>query len=599
MSGESAVIENTEDKNSPTVGTGLLKPSADPQAAEALLDSIINNLPEMIFVKDLRTRQFVMFNSASEDLFGWSWQEIQAKAAAGTLPPDLAQLLFNSDNDAKLGPLSEWSIHTRQRGTRILQLKRLIINGHPDLARCTEQYLLTIAEDITERRLAEERLRQEATHDPLTHLPNRQFFLDRLSWCIEQFRINPAKRFAVLFLDIDRFKLINDSLGHTVGDLLLLDTARKLINCARSVSSAHSLESDPIVSRLGGDEFTILIENLTSPELARDLAKGIREAMRAPFQFPGREVFATVSIGITSSDVGYDQPEDVLRDADIAMYRAKAGGRNRHQIFDSSMHESVVSRLNTERDLRHAISHDEFALHYQPILDMNSGEIHSFEALIRWNHPTRGFVSPDEFVHVAEETGLIIPIGTWVLRQACRQLKIWRQSGHDLAVSVNLSRKQFFDSHLLQTIDAALAESDIPANRLNLEITETMLVECSQAISDTLEQIRDRGINLHLDDFGTGYSSLSCLHRFPINVLKIDRSFVSGIASNPDYLAIVQAIVTLAHKLRSQVVAEGIETAQQRQILHSIGCDLAQGYFFHKPLAADGVELLLRRSRAA
>jgi diguanylate cyclase (GGDEF)-like protein/PAS domain S-box-containing protein len=574
---------------------------AELKRSNAFLDSIIDNLPDLVFVKDLKSHQFVLFNRAVEDLVGLSQRELQHKASAGLLPKDLAELFVTTDNELRLSgvvaPQTDFPVHTRTRGGRILQAKRLIV-GAGEGGGENNQYLLTIAEDVTAKRTSENQLRQEATHDPLTQLPNRQYFLDRLGRCIERAKRDARFKFAVLFLDLDRFKLINDSLGHSVGDLLLIDTASKLLRCVRHAGGEAAMRAAPVVARLGGDEFTVLVENLRDAGQAAALAQSIHDALRDPFHFPGRDVVVTASIGITTSDVGYEQSEDVLRDADIAMYRAKAAGKNRHQVFDQSMHAKVISRLNVEHDLRAAIAAGQFELYYQPILSLDRQHVEGFEALIRWNHPTRGSVSPADFIRVAEETGLIIPIGTWVLHEACRQLRAWTdQFRQPLSMSVNLSPKQFQDPDLLGTIDAAIAEAGIEPSRLNLEITETMIMESSEATARTLAEIRRRGINLHLDDFGTGYSSLSCLHRFPINALKIDREFIRELSDNDDYTHVVAAIVSLAHNLRAKVVAEGIETPQQMHILQHLGCDLAQGYYFYKPMPAAKVEAMLAHPR--
>jgi diguanylate cyclase (GGDEF)-like protein/PAS domain S-box-containing protein len=442
-------------------------------------------------------------------------------------------------------------------------------------------------QDITDRKRAEERLLHEAFHDMLTGLPNRALFMDHLKLSVERGKRREDRLFAVLFLDLDRFKVINDSLGHMVGDQLLVGIARRLEICLRPGDT---------VARLGGDEFTVLLEDLMSVTEAIDVADRLQKALALPFNLNGHEVFATVSIGIALSSTGYDRPEEVLRDADTAMYRAKMLGKARHEVFDKTMHARAMNLLQMESDLRRAIERKEFVLHYQPIVALETGTIRGFEALIRWQHPERGFVSPDEFIPIAEETGLIIPIGQWVLRQACRQIHEWQVQFPQyppLQVSVNLSSKQFINSNLSEQVRQILEETEVEPQSLKLEITESMVMENFETAIEMLNQFRTLGIELSIDDFGTGYSSLSYLHRFPISTLKIDRSFVSRMSHNNENAEIVRTIVMLARSLKMDVVAEGVETQDQLSQLAMLECEYGQGYYFAKPLDIEGVAKLL------
>ena len=448
-------------------------------------------------------------------------------------------------------------------------------------------HLIFQIQDITDRKRAEEQLHHDAFHDALTGLPNRALFMDHAKMAIQRSRRDENRIFAALFLDLDRFKVINDSLGHMVGDQLLVGIARRLETCLRPGDT---------VARLGGDEFTILLEDLLETEDAIEIAERVQEIVTQPFNIGGHEVCTTASIGIAPSTIGYDHADDLLRDADTAMYRAKLLGKKRHVMFDKAMHERAMKLLQLEIDLRRAVERQEFFLQYQPIISLAAGDISGFEALIRWQHPERGLVPPDEFISIAEETGLIIPIGQWVLREACRQMQEWRRqlpSERALTMSVNLSGKQFSQPDLTEQIATILRETGLPPSCLKLEITESMVMENIDTAIGMLTQLRALGVELSIDDFGTGYSSLSYLHRFPINTLKIDRSFVSRMLDNTENEEIVRTIVTLARSLEMNVVAEGVETRGQLEQLRALECDFGQGYLFAKPLpVADAFQLL-------
>ncbi|BAY76872.1 diguanylate cyclase/phosphodiesterase with PAS/PAC and GAF sensor(s) [Nostoc linckia NIES-25] len=448
------------------------------------------------------------------------------------------------------------------------------------------QKLLT---EITERKRAESQLLHLAFHDALTGLPNRASFINRLRHAINYSKRHSDYLFAVLFIDLDRFKVINDSLGHHKGDQLLLAIASRLELCVRSIDTA---------ARLGGDEFTILLEGIQDVSDAIKVAERIEQELKLPFELEGQEIFTTASIGIAlSSTVNYERPEDVLRDADTAMYRAKILGRARYELFNSNMYANALAKLQLETDLRRAIEHSELRVYYQPIVSLTSGCILGFEALLRWEHPERGLLSPADFIPIAEETGLIFSIGKWVLNEACGQMQAWRTSypSNSLSkISVNLSLKQFYQPDLIEQIGEILQSTGLNADSLALDITESVIVENGDRVIAALSQLREIGVQLSIDDFGTGYSSLGRLYNFPISLLKIDRSFISSINTNSRDLEIVEILVTLAHKLGMDVLAEGIETKEQLVLLRKLNCEYGQGHFFSVPLNSSAAEVLIQ-----
>jgi len=440
--------------------------------------------------------------------------------------------------------------------------------------------------DITERKVS----------DPLTGLPNRLLFIDRLGRLIKHSKRRKDHLFAVLFLDLDAFKMVNDSLGHLAGDQLLVGVATRLEKCLRSSDTVARLGETFTVARLGGDEFTILLDDIKEPADANRAAERLMKALAPPFLLTGKEVFTSISIGIALSNTAYDQPEDMLRDADTAMYRAKSLGKARYEVFDADMRASVMARLQLETDMRRALQRNEFRNFYQPIVALESGRIVGFEALMRWQHPTRGMIAPEEFIFVAEETGLIRELGWWSLREACRQMSDWRaysEACFDLTISVNLSAKQLLQHRLVDEMKKLLRETGLPANALKLEITESAVMTDPAAAAEMLQQIKSLGIHLAIDDFGTGYSSLSYLHRFPLDTLKIDRSFISGSREGDDGMEIARTIMPMAKNLRLDVVAEGVETFEQVALLKRLQCKYAQGYYFSRPLAPEDVPPLL------
>lgn len=438
--------------------------------------------------------------------------------------------------------------------------------------------------------------------DPLTGLPNRLLFTDRLVRLIKTSRRREGYLFAVLFLDLDGFKMVNDSMGHLVGDQLLIGVASRLEKCLRATDMVARVGRDFIVARMGGDEFTVLIDDLKDPADARQAAERLMKAVSAPFNLDGKEVFTSVSVGIALSNAAkYELPDEILRDADTAMYRAKSLGKARYEVFDADMRASVMARLQLEMDLHRAIERQEFSNFYQPIISLVSGEIVGFESLLRWNHPTRGHLGPEEFIAVAEETGLIRELGWWNLRESCRQMSVWRgkyPAYADLTISVNLSPKQFLQTNLIADIQGVLGELKLPSSALKLELTESTVMGDPSGAIEMLEKIKALGISLAIDDFGTGYSSLSYLHRFPLDTLKIDRSFISGIgdgANIQDGTEIARTILPMASNLHLEVVAEGVETGEQLALLTRLKCKYGQGFYFSKPLPAAEAAVLLEK----
>lgn len=439
---------------------------------------------------------------------------------------------------------------------------------------------------LSERDIREQRLRHDSMHDALTGLPNRALFMKRLADATQRARRGEDGLFAVLFLDVDGFKLVNDSMGHHVGDEMLVTIARRLEECVRG---------GDIVARLGGDEFAILLERIADVRDAALVAERVQESLLTPISIGGYDHASSASIGVALSSGASEQPEYLLRSADTAMYRAKNGGRGRYEMFDRAMHAEALTRLQIETDLRHAFEREEFFLEFQPIVSVKDGSISGAEALVRWRHFERGIVSPATFVPIAEDTGLVVALGRWVLREACRQFQAWQPADPTapaFTVAVNLSVREFGQPDLVRVIGDILAETGLPARALILEITESAIIGQKHPAIETVQQLRELGVGIHLDDFGTGYSALSYLHRLPLDAVKIDRSFTSAIDVEERPKHLVRAIVSLAHAIGLGVVAEGVTTESQLAMLREMGCDHAQGFVVSRPCSGTDLEAL-------
>ncbi|MCP4201051.1 MAG: EAL domain-containing protein [bacterium] len=536
---------------------------------------------------DLRTES-IYFSDRWKSMLGWDPEDIGEEIDAwlsrvhpGDLPA-LKQRLSDHLSGATPHFESEHRILEKGGTYRWVLARGLAVSD--DSGRVTR--VAGSLTDIHDRKMTEEQLLHDAMHDGLTQLPNSALFQDRLQVAIAQAERRPNYLFAVLFFDLDRFKVINDSLGHSVGDRLLVAIARRLLSFLRPGDT---------VARLGGDEFAILANDIDDPSDATRIAERIQEELSRPFDLGGHEVFTGASIGIAMSSSGYKSPQEVLRDADIAMYRAKSHGGKHHAVFDLSMHQRAVELLQLETDLRRAVAGGEFVTHYQPIVDLNGGRIKGFEALVRWRHPERGLVYPKEFISVAEETGMIVPLGWSVIREACKQMSKWREGApeQDLALSVNLSPRQFAQPDLIDRLLEVLQETGMDPSKLRLEIIESLIMDDAESAIAKLGKLRDLGLQLHLDDFGTGYSSLSYLHKLPTHTVKIDRSFVKRMSGAEGRDEIIETIVSLARGLGMHVAAEGLETPHQFRKLRQLECEYGQGYYFSRPLDGEQAQLLI------
>jgi diguanylate cyclase (GGDEF)-like protein/PAS domain S-box-containing protein len=514
------------------------------------------------------------WNRGAERLFGYTKEEIVGKPISVLVPPDrrdeVSEILEKIKRGEIVEPFETLRVAKDGRLIDVLLTVSPIKDSKRNIVGAS-----AIARDITARKGAEERLRYQAFHDLLTDLPNRQLFMDRLEHALRRTeRQQDHNRVAVLFLDLDNFKVINDSLGHEIGDRLLVAVGERLRHCLRP---------EDTLARLGGDEFTILLEDIENPKDIILVIERIEERFEDPFVLNGREIFVTTSTGVAVGAAQVRAPENLLRDADIAMYRAKAELTS-YRVFDPVMHEEALARMELERDLRQAIVNREFAVHYQPIVDVHDGTPWGVEALVRWRHPARGLLAPDTFVPIVEETGLIGPVGEQVLEEACYQAKGWEEEYPDispLVLFVNVSASQLQRPHLVKTVKEVLEKSGLEASCLGLDVTETVYIKTVESGTAALNELKRLGVRVAIDDFGVGHSSLSCLKRLPADILKIDISFIEELEEDN---AIVATIVNLAHILGMKVVAEGVENERQATLLREMGCDLGQGYHFAGPL---------------
>ena len=555
-------------------------------------EMVLNSAGEGIFGLDLQGKT-TFINPAAARMTGWDIDELSGQR--------LHDFLHHSKPDGTPYPSEECPIYAvfktgatlsrdnevfwRKDGTHfpVEYVSTPIIEGDKILG------AVVTFKDITERKALEKKLQYQAFHDPLTDLPNRALFMDRLGHALARAG-QQASEVAVLFTDLDNFKVINDSLGHKAGDQLLVAVAQRLKACLRPVDT---------VARLGGDEFTLLLEGVTGVSDAARVAERIAQELRAPFALEAHEVFATTSTGIAVSSSAQGQPTDLLRHADLAMYRAKSKGKACYEVFEPNMSTDALERLELETDLRRALGREEFRVYYQPEILLESGDIVGMEALVRWEHPEHGLLLPQEFLPIAEESNLIMPIGQWVLREACKQLRTWQEQYPNIAplvMSVNLSTREFFQPSLIAEI---LRETGVDPRTLQLEVTEgAVAYDNAQNANNTLWNLKTLGVQLAIDDFGMGYSSLSYLKRFPVDLLKIDRSFVRELGKDLKDTKIVAAIIHLARALDLKVIAEGVETAEQVEQLRKMECDMVQGSYFSKPLPSGAVSDLLQQQRS-
>jgi diguanylate cyclase (GGDEF)-like protein/PAS domain S-box-containing protein len=547
------------------------------------LDRIIENVPSAIFVKNAVDRTYVLVNRAGESFWGKSRQEMVGKTAEEVFPAAEAKRIEGRDDDLLRSgqPIfEERDFLTSRDGWRTVFSRRLTIRDENN----APLYVLGVIDDVTERKAAEERIARLAHYDALTDLPNRVLFRKQLEK--ELSLVKRGAQLAVLYIDIDHFKSINDTLGHPIGDEFLKRVAHRLRGCLR--------DSD-MVARLGGDEFAIIQTGIQDPKDAEGLAQRLREAVIEPaYDLHGHRATADLSIGIALAPGDGVEIDDLVKHADLALYGAKAEGRANYRFYEPQMNARMKRRRALEVDLRQAVANKEFEVHYQPLVDLTTGVVAGCEALLRWRSPKHGMVPPLEFIPVAEETGLINPIGEWVLRQACKEAMNWPSHA---TVAVNISPVQFRNSTLALTVLAALTAAGLPAKRLELEVTESVLMQNNETTLATLHQIRDLGVRISMDDFGTGYSSLSYLRRFPFDKIKIDRSFIGDLSKDEQALAVVRAILTLAGSLKMATTAEGVETAEQKKLLGSLGCDQMQGYLFSPARPAEEIMPLFEANK--
>ncbi|MEL6439359.1 MAG: EAL domain-containing protein [Cyanobacteria bacterium J06621_8] len=556
------------------------------QESEEKLESILNSLEEIVWSADVQTNQLLFLNPAAQAVYGRSVTELLDNPhlrLESVHPEDRARVMAALSSSQEVSNDLEYRIIQPSGEIRWVWERSRLIYGENGLANRRDG----IISDITERKKIEAELSYEAKHDSLTNLPNRAAFIERAQEALQQSHRQPEYLFAVLFIDLDRFKIINDSLGHQVGDELLIAVAKILRDCCRATD---------FVARLGGDEFTILLHQIETLDLAQAISTEINQQLATPFYLQGHHVFTSASIGIVLANSKYRDLAEILRDADLAMYRAKSLGKSRHEVFAPEMYAATKELLKTENDLHTAIIQNQLELHYQPIISLKTDTLYGFEALLRWQHPQRGLIYPDKFISVAEETGLIVPIGEWVLEKACQQMDYWQGNyakARNLKISVNIASQQIKDPNFLASLDHILAKTGFSGSGLHLEITETTLMDHQPETIKLFEQIRERGIGLNIDDFGTGYSSLQYLKRFPISMLKIDRSFVQGMLEDRENFEIVKMIITLSKTLKIGIIAEGIENLKQLKVLETLSCELGQGFLFSPGVDRESAELFL------
>src|SRR5215213_482972 len=585
---EATIVRNEEGE--PLYWLGVQTDITERKRAEAALGdaeqrfrTLVEQIPAVTYIDPVDDPETSIYTSPQiEKMLGYTPQEWRIeKLWPKRLHPNDRERILAADKRFEAGGEESFS-----EEYRLLAKDGTVVWVHEEAVLVRDEageplYWQGVFYNLTERKVLEERLNYQAFHDSLTDLPNRRLFMDRLGQALRR-TIRRHKRVAVLFMDLDGFKVVNDSLGHEVGDLLLTVVAQRLKRCLRP---------EDTLARFGGDEFTVLIEALDDPAQAVQVAERITEELRRPFIMEARDLYVIASIGISLGDDRTHDPDDLLREADTAMYRAKDEGGD-FRVFNPAMYERAFTRLEVENDLRRAIEQEQFIIHYQPMVDLQTGELWGMEALVRWDHPERGLLEPSEFVPVAEESGLVIPMGEQILREACFRAKKWQEDNPripSLVMSVNLSATQLSRLDLADTVERVLGETGLEGSRLILDVTETVYVKVLAGNTAMLDRLRGLGVRFSIDDFGTGYSSLSYLKRLPADAIKIDQSFVKGLGESVDDTAVVRMIIELAHTLRLEIIAEGVETEEQATLLKEMGCDFAQGYHFSKPLPPEAM----------
>jgi PAS domain S-box-containing protein len=568
---------------------------------EELFKIVTENAGDMIALVDVKGRR--LYNSpAYKRVLGYSSAELGETSSFEQIHPDDRFKVLDAARDARstgVGKKLDYRIRHKDGTWRVLEsVASVIRDDKGEVAK-----LVIVNRDITERKRAQEQLEHHSFHDALTGLPNRRLFLDRLRHLFARAQRHPERQYAVLFVDLDGFKVFNDSMGPAVGDQVILEMGQRLEACLRRADAVCRPQDDlplteTVLSRMGGDEFTILLEEVSDPSDAMRVAQRILSAVAAPFATEGRELRSSASVGIALSKSAHECAEDVLQDAEVAMRRAKAMGGSRCEVFDEAMHTRAVNRLKLEAELREALEKSQFRLHYQPIVRLETRQITAFEALLRWQHPEQGLISPYKFIEAAEDRGLLVSTGQWAIAEACKQLRSWDADIPNMAamsISVNLSAKQLADAHFVSDVEKTLRDTGVDPSRLHLEMTESVAAADPKLTASVLSNLRQLRVGVILDDFGTGNSSLIGLRQFPVEALKIDRSLVGGMLVDRGTCDTVELIILLAHKLKLKVIAEGIESAKQFEHLHQLGCELGQGYFFSQPVEAKAAERLLRQ----
>jgi len=572
---------------------------------EELFQIVTENAADMIALVDMKGRR--LYNSpAYKRVLGYTAAELGQTSSFDQIHIDDRFKVLEAAREARstgFGRRMEYRIRHKDGSWRILEsIASAIRNEKGEVAK-----LVIVNRDITERKRAEEQLEHNSFHDALTGLPNRRLFLDRLQQLFDRAQRNPDRRYAVLFADVDGFKQFNDTIGPALSDHVLLEVGRRLDACLRDADTVsrpqdNSAMNNAVLSRMGGDEFTILLEGVTDPSDAMRVASRIRSAVAEPLLVEGREVRTSISVGIALSSTAHEQAEDVLQEADVAMRRAKALGGSRCEMFDEAMHTRATNQLKLETELREAFNKHQFRVFYQPIVQLKTKQITGFEALLRWQHPEQGLISPYKFMATAENTGLLRSTGQWLILEACKQLGRWTTeipSSEAFSISANISARQLADARFVTDVETILRETGIDASQLQLELTESVAAADPKLTASVLSNLKQMRVSVTLDDFGSGNSSLIGLRQLPVSALKIDRSMINGMLLDRSACDTVEVIILLAHKLKLKVIAEGIESAKQLDHLLALGCDLGQGYFFSQPLEATAAQQLLPQRSSA